>query len=127
MERPTDRELSAFLATSGARSCRVVALPSGRIRWHGDPKAALALVNSLVGSPSATQNLDASLEGQVLPRIWTQGSDLCLVWKPRADALFLCAFTGLEGGAVEGFEIGAKQDDAVRALFPAKSEEERPG
>jgi hypothetical protein len=47
------------------------------------------LFNMLVGTPECIRNLYQSIEGQMLPRVWGQGNDVCYVCRPRIDLMVL--------------------------------------
>ena len=117
MNHPTNDELTDFLVATGAQSCRVVDLPTGHTQAVGDLTVGLPLLRVLIGTPSACRVLDSSLAGQLMPRVWTQGADSCVVWKPTADTLLLSIYLSLSGGSVEAYRKGKEAAGRVQALF----------
>ena len=75
------------------------------------------LVRSLVGDSESVRALNASLEGQRLPRLWRQGQFTCIVSKPTNDALVLGILRTDASGVVGVYHASRAIDDAVKALF----------
>lgn len=45
------------------------------------------LVNALVGDGASIARLDASVDGQIMPQLWSQGGTHAYVTKPKKDLL----------------------------------------
>jgi hypothetical protein len=65
----------------------VADLDSGGVDTFGD-KTKLrykGLVQTLFGDGNSIRDLNASLEGQMMPQTWGQGEDACIVCKPAEN------------------------------------------
>ena len=67
----------------------VASLDDGALQMIGEA-AALEhrdLVDQLFGDAERISELDRSLEGEILPQMWSQGSVSCVVCKPDAHSI----------------------------------------
>jgi hypothetical protein len=70
--------------------CGIIALSSGQEIMRYGNFAALQwkdLSNSLFGDAEAIVRLDQSLEGQILPQVFSQGDVRCAVMKPKEEII----------------------------------------
>jgi hypothetical protein len=81
--------LDRLLEATGVQFAVVANLAAAEIRSVGDPKAVGSsdLFNQLFLDWETVSALNRSLQGQLLPRTWSQGKDCCVVCKPSADVI----------------------------------------
>ena len=93
-------------------------LRSGEIETIGDVDAVenADLMVTLFADRESVESLNRSLEGQKLPRAWSQGKVSCIVCKPTDDAI-VGLFVTEKREAVQQYHWSKKADDAIRSLF----------
>ncbi len=62
-----------------------------------------------------TDNLCASIDGQILPRIWTQGNTKCIVCKPKQEQL-VALFYDNDMNATDNYFHAKKLDLLLKEL-----------
>jgi len=103
---------------SGKRSAGVADLPSGELSFVGESGDGrfLGLANALFRNVETLRSTVSSLEGQLLPCIWTQGRASCVVCKPNSNTIVGLFFED-EGGPVERSQRANVLNFAVSARF----------
>ncbi len=83
------QNFSNILEVTGVPFAVVANLSIGEIHSVGDAKALGAddLFNQLFLDFETVSALNRSLQGQLLPRTWSQGKVCCIVCKPSEDVL----------------------------------------
>lgn len=106
------------LETFNVRLAVIVDLPSGTIQFVGDLEAVdyTDLISSLFADRETVESLNRSLEGQTLPRVWSQGKASCIVCKP-ADETIVGLFVMDELDTLQQYHRSKKADEAVRLSF----------
>jgi len=74
------------------------------------------LLKTLFGDRNALISLAESLEGQQLPRIWSQGSMNCVVCKP-APTEIVALMCRSSGNVIEDYRHSKKLSDAVAVAW----------
>ena len=71
------------------------------------------LCKALVGDPEAVARLSQSLEGQILPQVWTQGGDVA--YATTAGTYLVVLFETSTGDAATSYKRSRELDQRVRA------------
>ncbi len=74
------------------------------------------LVTSLFADAETVQALDRSLEGQLLPQIWSQGVVSCIVCKPT-DSTIVGLFVKDALDLVQQYHWSKKADQLIASVF----------
>lgn len=74
------------------------------------------LIRDLFGDIQAVQSLNASLQGQIMPTIWSQGDVSCYVCKPTDD-IVVGAFATNKRDAAADYWRSKKVDEELAALW----------
>jgi len=98
----------------------VVDLLSGEVKFIGDPKAVenTDLILTLFADRETINSLNRSLEGQVLPRVWSQGGVSCVLCKPNSETIVGLFITD-ELDAVQRYHWSKKTDEMIRSSISA--------
>ncbi|MCA9040110.1 MAG: hypothetical protein KDA65_07185 [Planctomycetaceae bacterium] len=96
----------------------IAELLSGEIQFYGDRQMIgdPHLIEALFGDNSAIQTLNKSLEGQLLPQIWSQGKITCVVCKPTEN-IIVGLFHSDHRTAVEHYQWSKKADAMIRLVY----------
>lgn len=78
-------------------------------------------MKSLFFDKEAVVALNNSLEGQITPRIWGQGSTRCIVCKP-SPRLIVGLFCREESSALEFYEWAQTLEKDIRAIVSSNDE-----
>ncbi len=96
----------------------VAELSNGEIDFIGKLEAVknTDLISRLFLDKDAVDALNRSLEDQILPRIWTQGSVTCVVCKPNASIL-VGLFVEGDLDIRERYRFSKIANEAIELLF----------
>jgi hypothetical protein len=112
--------LKDVLEALGVPLAAVADLPSGNVHFIGDPDAVdnTDLISTLFADKGTVESLNQYLEGQMLPRTWSQGKVSCIVCKPATETI-VGLFVMNELDAVQQYYWSEKADEAIRLSFSA--------
>jgi len=114
--------LNDVLETLNVPLAAIADLPSGEIHFIGDPEAVenTDLISTLFADRETIEALNRSLDGQILPRAWSQGKASCIVCKPTDDTV-VGLFVMDELDAVQQYHWSKNADEAIRLSFSASA------
>jgi hypothetical protein len=110
--------LQDYLANSGFLYAVVANLANSEIQHIGCSSAIgnTDLVPSFFADAESVTALDRSLQGQLLPRVWSQGDISCVVCKPTENVI-VGAFCKKKSGPVEQYQMSKKLNDDLHRFW----------
>lgn len=114
----TPRTIADVLESLNVPLAAVADLATGDIQLIGKPESVdnIDLISALFANPQAVQSLNLSLDGQALPRIWSQGDNSCVICKP-ADTCIVGLFVKVFQDAAESYYWSRKANEAIQRLY----------
>ena len=114
------KSLSSLVAEHNILVAIVADTDDGGVRTVGNRKDLESddLIVQLFGDADAVTALNRSLEGQVLPRTWSQGKVSCVVCKPDENRIVGLLYHETRSAA-EQYAWSKRVNEDVRALFDA--------
>ncbi len=85
----TEQKLFGLMDSFAIKVMAIASVAKRSVRLLGNEQAlpANSLLSRLFGDPDAIAALEHSLEGQIMPRIWSQGDVVCVVCRPHPDVI----------------------------------------
>ena len=111
--------LHEFLTSAGIPYALAANVATGEVDSFGDATAIVGtdLVNTLFADRESINALQRSLQGQLLPRIWSQGDLTCIVCKPSEDVI-VGLFCRALRDPVEQYHRSTNLNDELCRLWP---------
>lgn len=110
--------LVEILESLDVQFAAVANLESGEIQFFGEQSAVgdTDLIRSLFADRETIESLNRSLDGQLLPRTWSQGSVSCVIFKPVKE-MMVGLFVTDERSAIEQYRWAKQADEVIRTSF----------
>ncbi len=106
------------LETLNVPLAAIADLGSGEVQIIGAPEVVdnTDLISTLFADKETVESLNRSLEGQILPRAWSQGKVSCIVCKPTVETI-VGLFVMDDLDAVQQYHWSKKANEAIRLSF----------
>jgi hypothetical protein len=112
------QDLPIVLDRLNVEFAAVADLESGNIQFIGQPESVgnTDLITALFSDRDSVESLNRSLEGQMLPRAWSQGKVTCIICKPSTLKI-VGLFVMDERDAVEQYHWSKIANEAIQSSF----------